>query len=183
MSNIIRFMRMASRLKSIVRAGWAMKSVPSPESVADHSFCVALLALIASKHCDIRVDRAKCVALALIHDLAESIVGDITPHDGVSASQKLERETAAMQKLSQTLGDAEIMDLWREYASGVTSESKFVRDIDAIETVLQALEYEQLGTAASERFDEFWATALRKVTLPSTKSILEDLRATRRGLR
>ena len=52
------------------------------------------------------LDGAKCVKMALVHDIAEAVVGDITPHDGVSKADKHAREAAAVEKMQVMLGDA-----------------------------------------------------------------------------
>lgn len=64
------------KLKDLKRSGWIMKKVSAPESVADHSWGVALLAVLLTPE---GLDRHKCLQLAIVHDLQETIVGDITP--------------------------------------------------------------------------------------------------------
>lgn len=70
------------------------------------------------------IDAAKCVRLALVHDVAESIVGDLTPYCGVDKSEKHTREAAAMARLQDMLGTgawalvgAQMKTLWDEYES------------------------------------------------------------------
>ena len=62
--------------------------VPQPESVAGHMYRMAVLGLLAGD----ALDKNRCVKMCLVHDLAESIVGDITPHDNVSKEEKHRRE-------------------------------------------------------------------------------------------
>ena len=89
--------------------------------------------------------------MALIHDMAESLVGDITPVDGVTKSEKSRRETATMDYLcSGLLGNVDrgvqgqhIRAIWQEYEDGETLESKFVHDVDKMELLLQMMEYER----------------------------------------
>ena len=52
------------------------------------------------------VDGAKCVKMALVHDIAEAIVGDLTPHDPVTPAEKHAREAAAVEKMQVMLGPA-----------------------------------------------------------------------------
>ena len=73
------------RLKRVVRAGWTRFPIGNPESVAAHCWGMGLLALLT---CPPELDREKVITLALIHDLAEVIVGDITPLDGVPKDEK-----------------------------------------------------------------------------------------------
>jgi putative hydrolase of HD superfamily len=97
----------------------------------------AYLAMIL---CPPEVDRAKAVQMAVIHDLAESQVGDITPLDGVAMEDKHARENAAWTHISESLGSDEQQKLWQEMEEGVTNEAKFV----VLEILIQADEYERL---------------------------------------
>ena len=105
-----------------------------------------------------RLDIARCTKMALVHDMAESLVGDITPRDGISKTEKSRREAATMDYLtgSELLGGGGgeeegvensigqgLRAVWQEYEDGITPESKFVHDIDKLELVLQMMEYER----------------------------------------
>ncbi|HET7232827.1 MAG TPA: HD domain-containing protein, partial [Longimicrobium sp.] len=135
---LLRFIHLAGRLKETPRAGWALRGIASPESVAEHSHRVALLALVLAPRAEPALDVARCVALALVHDLAEALVGDITPYDGVSASEKHRREEEAMRHLAGLAGDESLLALWREYDAAQSPEARFVKELDKLETVLQA---------------------------------------------
>ena len=87
------------RLKDETRTGWEIRGVVDPESVADHSWATALLCLLYAEEAGVNRDHA--VAMALVHDLAESITGDVATrvHDAdraVSVAEKQVRERAAM---------------------------------------------------------------------------------------
>ena len=75
-----RLLHEAFALKDIKRAGWTRIGIEQPESVAAHSWgmCWLIMALAPDN-----IDRPKAIQLAILHDLAEARVGDITPHDGV----------------------------------------------------------------------------------------------------
>ena len=81
-----------------------------------------------------------------MHDVAEAIVGDITPHDGVSKEEKRIMEETAMKKIADELDSVELakeaFDLWLEYELGVTEESKIAKQLDKLEMIIQANEYE-----------------------------------------
>ncbi|MCJ1286722.1 hypothetical protein MMC26_006068 [Xylographa opegraphella] len=91
--------------------------------------------------------------MALIHDMAESLVGDITPVDGVSKDEKNRRETVSMDYLTTHLlgkverggkeAGVEMREIWQEYEDNITMEAKFVHDVDKLELVLQMVEYEK----------------------------------------
>jgi putative hydrolase of HD superfamily len=162
--NVIDFMTAARGLKTTPRTGWVRQGAgPRIESVADHSWRITLMAMVAasssSSSTSTAVDPVKCIKMALVHDLAEATVGDITPHCGVSDDEKHAMELAAMTALTEKLvlgppsnggGDGptigqELLELWKEYERGTTEEAKLVKDMDKLEMTLQALEYEQDG--------------------------------------
>jgi len=88
------------RLKHLDRAGWVLAGHDAPESVAAHSWGMAVRCL---QHCPDDLDLATVLSMALVHDLAEAVVGDITPHDGVDKAEKHAKERAAMSKASMRL--------------------------------------------------------------------------------
>lgn len=105
---------------------------------------MALMALIAD---DLPgLDRERCIKIAIVHDIAEAIVGDITPADGVPKEEKSRREQAALDEMCQVLGGGmraeEIKELWAEYENNSSLEANLVKDFDKVELILQALEYE-----------------------------------------
>jgi putative hydrolase of HD superfamily len=167
---LLRFVQIAGRLKSTVRTGWVDRGVPreAAESVADHTFCVALLAWLASAGTGL--DRDRVLILALLHDLAESITGDLTPYDPADApavdqvarnaflnqrhvpaddrvAHKRAAESAAIAEMCRDLPESqqgELLDLWRELEEKSTPEARFVKQADKLETYLQSLEYAKL---------------------------------------
>jgi putative hydrolase of HD superfamily len=173
---LLRFFHLAGRLKDTPRAGWALRGISAPESVAEHSWRIALLALVLAPRLQPPVDAARCISLALVHDLAESLVGDITPYDQVPPGEKRRREDAAMRELAALAGDDSLAALWREYDDAETPEARFVKELDKLETVLQAAEYEQHGDAAPGALHEFWSNAGARVTSPVTRALLDALR-------
>jgi len=173
---LLRFLHLAGKLKSTPRAGWALRGISRPESVADHSHRVALLALVLAPRAEPRLDVTRCVALGLVHDLAEALVGDITPYDGVDAGEKRRREEDAMRQLAGLGGDDSLLVLWREYDAAQSPEARFVKELDKLETVLQAAEYEQDGTAAPGALGEFWHSAGARIASPGLRALLDALR-------
>lgn len=83
---------LALALKETDRAGWLRVGIDGPESVAAHSWGMAWLALVLAPP---ELDLHRVLALCLLHDLPEAVVGDITPHDGVPPQQKADRERSA----------------------------------------------------------------------------------------
>jgi len=156
------FLHLTQALKTTPRTGWVNHGVDKPESIADHMYRMSIMAMVASKSMP-ELDQNKCVKLALIHDLAEAIVGDITPHDPVTKEEKQKLESDAMVKIRDMLGDAlggeEIQELWHEYEDGLTSESKLLKDLDKLEMIMQAGEYEK---AQGKDLSQFFASTAGK---------------------
>ncbi|XP_052198461.1 uncharacterized protein LOC127805742 isoform X2 [Diospyros lotus] len=172
-SSAIDFLSLCHRLKTTKRAGWMRKDIQSPESIADHMYRTGLMALIAS---DIPgVDRDKCIKMAIVHDIAEAIVGDITPSDGVPKHEKSRLEQEALDYMCKLLGGGErakeIGQLWMEYEENLSLEAKFVKDLDKVEMILQALEYEtEQGKNLEEFFQSTAAYTMEKGTLQNFTS-------------
>src|SRR5215210_4489545 len=142
------FFHSVLELKSIRRAGWVLKvRVEDSESVADHTFSMATIAMLLS---DMRgLDTHKVIKMALMHDLAESIVGDYMPGD-VTPRQKLVKEKKAMRLILSGLPKEireEYGEIWLEYLHNRTEIAKFVHRIDKLEMALQAYQYARQGYA------------------------------------
>ena len=148
--NTIDFFSIVGKLKRTPRTGWTKypEITSQVESVADHSFRIALMAFVfglQQQQGEGSLDVQKLVTIALVHDISESIVGDITPHCGISKEEKNRLEVEAMQKLKHVLGDVAgetIEALWLEYENGSSREARVVKELDKLEMLLQASEYE-----------------------------------------
>ena len=147
-------------LKDLPRTGWVRSGVQDPESVAAHSWGMAVLALhFAPKNLDI----AKVLAMCIIHDLPEVRVGDLTPHDDVR--NKAELEASAMSELAP-----EWLGLFHEYESGHSEEAKFVKQIDKLDMGLQASIYQ---SRQELDLSEFTNSARLKITDSNLLRFLE----------
>ena len=122
------------KLKHLSRAGWLRVGISSPESVASHSWGVGYLALITAPA---DLDIQKLLAMALIHDLPEIIVGDITPHDGITTQEKHAQEEAAAHRIL----DNKAFTLWKEYQQKKTPEAQYLSLLDKVDMALQAQIY------------------------------------------
>ncbi|KAG9456071.1 hypothetical protein H6P81_000579 [Aristolochia fimbriata] len=160
-SSVIDFLTLCHRLKTTKRAGWVRREVHEPESVADHMYRMGVMSLIA--HDLPGVDRDRCIKMAIVHDIAEAIVGDITPSDGVPKLEKSRREREALDHMCKLLGGGsrakEIHELWMEYEENSSPEAKVVKDFDKVEMILQALEYEK---EQGKDLNEFFQSTMGK---------------------
>lgn len=165
----------ATRLKDVDRAGWVRRGL-SPgagcaESVAAHSWGVAWL---AAALCPADLDRARVLTYAVLHDLPEAVVGDITPHDGVSRADKSAREAAAWDALSGALPPA-VGSAWPAYDAQDDAEARFVHELDRLDMAVQAVAYALDGRLDTP--EEFLASARRAIHTPSLMDVLDALAA------
>ena len=137
------------QLKSVKRAGWISKvEVKNAESVADHTFSMCAMAMLLSDM--LKIDTQKAMKMAILHDLAESIVGDYMPGD-ITAEQKMAKEKKAMKSILAGLPKTIKSDyekIWLEYLQNQTSIAKFIHRIDKLEMALQANQYVKQGYAS-----------------------------------
>ncbi len=134
------------QLKSVKRAGWVSKvQIENGESVADHTFSMCALAMLLSDI--LGLDTQKAMKMVILHDLAESIVGDYMP-GVVNEKQKIAKEKKAMKSILAGLPKnirSEYEKIWLEYLQNKTAVSKFVHRVDKLEMALQASRYEKQG--------------------------------------
>ncbi|KAJ2999998.1 hypothetical protein HKX48_003291, partial [Thoreauomyces humboldtii] len=144
-AGILKFLHAIENLKRTKRTGWVENGIADAESIADHMHRMGILSLLLPQSSPI--DRTRCIKMSIVHDLAECIVGDLTPHGGISKAEKHKRERDAMDELVDMLQGSveaeEIRDLWKEYEDAATEEALFVKDLDKFEMIVQALEYEK----------------------------------------
>ena len=145
LNKIFDFLHKIENLKSTLR--YNKTSSGRTESTAEHSWRLALITFMIADELKLDVDIIKSIKLALVHDLAEALTGDIDVveiADGkVSSEEKNKLELDAMHKLQTTLPELigkELFDLWNEYNSAQTNESKFIKALDKIETLTQLVE-------------------------------------------
>ena len=142
---------------------------------------MSILTMLAPPSLAHRLDVARCTKMALVHDMAESLVGDITPADGVPKSEKSRREAVTMTYLTKTLlghvndgaQGRHIREIWDEYEDGRTLESQFVHDVDKIELLLQMVEYER-AYEGRIHLDEFLEVGHR-VVLPEMQQWRDEI--------
>ena len=157
------FYKEICKVKEIERKGWNenIKILKNQriESVAEHSFSLLFLALNVMKLENLKLDENKVLKMSLYHDLCEIFSGDISPNDNISKQEKFELEFEAVKKVSKIAGMEEYKQLWIEYEQQITPESKFVKAMDKLDTVLQAKIYAE-KSGNYELFQEFYNSAL-----------------------
>ncbi|QUC65445.1 HD domain-containing protein [Nitrosopumilus sp. K4] len=141
---LLDFFNIVCNLKKVPRQGWIDKlGLKKPESVSDHTFSMTMMGLIFSEIK--KLDSQKVLKMCLIHDLAESITGDLTPEQ-ISKDEKRVLEKNTMEQILNKLPEnikTQFLDSWNEFLERNTPEAKLVHEIDKLEMVLQAKIYEK----------------------------------------
>ena len=145
MEKVFDFLHKIEKLKSTLRFEGNTAS-GRPESAAEHSWRLALMIFSFAKELKIKVDVCRAIKMAIVHDLAESITGDVDAvriADGeITVEKKRDMEVQAMKDLTCDLSGVgrEINGLWEEYEDGKTNEARFVKALDKIETLTHICE-------------------------------------------
>ncbi|PVH15883.1 uncharacterized protein CXQ87_003740 [Candidozyma duobushaemuli] len=147
-NSMLAFTQIVRLLKTQPRTGWVDRGIPleKTESIADHMYRMSIIAM-ALPNRQVNIDR--CVKIALVHDIAESLVGDITPFGGVTKAEKHRRESDTIDYLVKIVSPynsefaEEMKELWLEYEEIRSPEAVYVKDIDKFEMIQQAWDYEQ----------------------------------------
>ena len=172
----IPFFHMIERLKTTKREGWRRFGIIDGESIADHMYRMSIITMLAPPYLASKINIAHCTKMALIHDMAESLVGDITPIERMEKAEKHRRESDTMHFLTERLlgqgtgaedAGKGMLEIWMEYEQGETLEAQFVHDVDKIELLLQMVEYEKRGEGKLN-LEEFTRVA-KKIELEEVK--------------
>jgi len=175
---IVEFYKLIGRLKKTERTGWITRAgIQNPESVAEHVFRTALISMSIA---DVKkLDSEKMIRMALIHDLAESLTGDFDrfAKKHFTVKELNEKENEAMKKLLNFLPhelSEKYGKIWEEFQKGESEEAKMVSQIDRLELLFQALDYEKEGYDKS-KLEPFWRVTKNenKITDKDLKKIVE----------
>jgi len=172
---ILDFFKTAVNLKNISRQGWINKlSLKHPESVSDHSYSMAIMGMVLSALENYNSE--KILKMILLHDLAESKIGDYTPNQ-ISKENKIKIENNAYDEIINTLPDAiklQYAQIWEEYQKQESPESKIVHQIDKLEMALQAKMYQKEGSS-KEAIESFFKSAENEITHPKLKELFNQI--------
>ncbi len=172
---IEKFLENAINLKKISRQGWIEKlDMKNPESVADHTFMMAIVGMLISD--SEKYDFKKILKMILLHDLAESKIGDFTPNQ-ITKEKKLELENQAFSELLNNLPSnlhENYHEIWQEFIECESDESKLVHEIDKFEMAIQAKKYEQSGFS-KEKLQQFYDSAEQEIYHPKLKELFTKM--------
>ena len=151
---IIELISKIHSLDRVPRAGFLLRGVTEPESVAAHSHSLALLCSLVCRALPGRFDEARVLTMALIHDLPEVETMDIPMPAGTEEFKRAKgaTESKVMNSLSADV-DRSVGEDYREYSSGSTDEAKLVKGLDKVQMLIKVLGYEREGRGDLE---DFW---------------------------
>ncbi len=198
----VNFFNNIGELRKIPRRGSILIGSKQPASVSDHLFRTAIMALILGKEKK-NLNLRKVLEIALIHDFCELYIGDKSPYDYDSmlskdkkkwpelfdkwpryslvqkkkmAAEKRKKEENALNKLIKQLPPKTRKSLknnWFEYKNNLTKEAKFVKQINRLETLLQALEHSR--EEKIRVYKSWWIGSREKIDDPVLIKFMDSL--------
>ena len=171
---ISEFFFQIAELKKLPRSGWKIKvGIENSESVAEHSYMMSVMSMVLS---DMKsLDSEKVLKMAILHDWAESKIGDFM-QDEIGYDKKSELENYAMTEILELLPEkiqSDYQTLWNEFLERRTSEARLVHELDKLEMAMQAKLYEK--DVEPESVKPFIISAVEQVIDPDVKKILVDI--------
>lgn len=174
---VLSFLHIVEQLKLQKRTGWVDHDISPCESIADHMYRMGVTSMLIKNN---DVDVKRCVRIALIHDIAESLVGDITPFDKVTKEEKHQRELATIKYLCEEVikpynskAANEIFTDWLAYENIDCLEARYVKDIDKFEMLVQCFEYERRHKGTKD-LNQFYS-AVSSIKTEEVKEWTESL--------
>ncbi|RPK29609.1 HD domain-containing protein [Paenibacillus xylanexedens] len=134
----IQFLIEIDKLKTIERKTRIMHGVRL-ENDAEHSWHLAMMALVLQSHANKDVDMLKVIKMLLVHDLVEIDAGDTFAYDTVGHTDKYDRELKAAHRLFGMLPKAqaeELLQLWLEFEAKQTPEAQFASSLDRLQPII-----------------------------------------------
>lgn len=135
----IQFIKEIDQIKYIQRRTKLFNS-DRPENDAEHSWHLAMMAMVLSEYSNEPVDVLKVVKMVLIHDIVEIDAGDTFIYDTQKNHSNTEEELLAAKRIFGLLPKEQAEDfiaVWEEFEAGETHEAKFARAMDRLEPLLQ----------------------------------------------
>ena len=138
----LRFIAEAGRLKAVLRQTvLAGPGLDRPENSAEHSWHLAVMALVLAEHAPPGVDLSRVAGMVLIHDLVEIDAGDLFLYADQHLQEQQEiAERAAAARIFALLPGTQgsvLRDLWEEFMARQSPEAKFARALDRLQPMLE----------------------------------------------
>lgn len=165
-------------LKDEERGGWKKLKLGRVESVADHSFALAVLVAIEGRKRNYDVEKA--VTMALIHDLEEAITGDLTPAKkrALGSARVRRQKRTAIRELLRNLPPEDrkfFARLWTDLFLLRSKEARLVHELDKLEMAFQARMYAK--KVGRKKVTDFYESADVEIDDESLRRVLDGLRS------
>lgn len=173
---MVKFASMIGRSKRILRSGWVREKIKDPESVAEHSFRLSVLAMVLADQ--LGVDKEKLIQMAILHDLGEVITGDVVWSRGsvIDMRKKAEKEELEKKGIGKIFKLIErsnnYVGLFEEMIGRKTQEAKIFWQLDKLEMAIQAMEYEKNH---DKKIEEFFINADLQIYSPLLRKIFKEV--------
>jgi putative hydrolase of HD superfamily len=134
----LNFLREVDRLKSVIRQS-PLLDQSRKENSAEHSWHLAMYALLLYDHAASAVNIERVIKMLLIHDIVEVDVGDTPIHSNASAQDQAQQENLAAESLFGLLPQAQAADLlalWHEFEAANSEDAKFAKALDRVQPLL-----------------------------------------------
>ncbi len=151
--SVVNYYVLCNKLKNLIRIGWIDWKVKREriESIAEHIFGVQMLAIAMKSEYEYDIDIMKVIYMLAIHELGETIIGDLTQFQ-ISKQEKEKIEHEAVHNILSSLIDGkEIEKLFLEFEAQETPEAKFAYQCDKLECDIQSKLYDQEGCVDLEQ--------------------------------
>lgn len=135
----VNFIKEIDKLKYIQRKTKLFNSDRN-ENDAEHSWHLAMMAIVLAEHSDKPIDVLKVLKMVLIHDIVEIDAGDTFIYDSTKNHTNTNEELLAAKRifgLLPTEQAEEFIEIWKEFEDGITDEAKFAKSMDRFEPLLQ----------------------------------------------
>lgn len=135
----IEFIKEIDKIKYIQRRTKLFNS-DRKENDAEHSWHLAMMAIVLSEYSDAKIDLLKVIKMVLIHDIVEIDAGDTFIYDQNKNHENTEEELKSAKRIFGILPDkqaAEFIKIWTEFEDGISNEAKFAKSMDRLEPLLQ----------------------------------------------
>ena len=132
------FILEVDKLKKIGRQTY-LSDASRKENDSEHSWHLALMAVLLSEHSNREIDVLKAVTMVLIHDIVEIDAGDTYAYDTAGNTTKREREVAAADRIFNLLPSDQaeyFRELWEEFEEGASAEAQFAITLDKTQPVM-----------------------------------------------
>jgi len=176
MKKYVDLIKNIGKIKRVKRSGWVREGIDNPESVADHSFRTAMMAMIFGPQ--LSVDSDKLIKMALVHDIGEGYITDMVVERGINIDSllRVKKDKLEIRATNKILKDTNNKDyfinLLKESLFAESAEAKILKQIERLEMAVQALEYEE---ETGKDLNEFFENAQMHITDEYLKQILAQV--------